>query len=134
MDTIHGIDVADFQGGYVAAMLWSSMGDDDSPLDSLYGSDDLAPDAVDRCNAECRALLWRVGYLIKEENFTGRADGTLASRAGHDFWLTRCGHGAGFWDGDWSCDTATYQPLTKAAKSFGELNPYVGDDGKIHLQ
>lgn len=22
-------------------------------------------------------------------------------RIGHDFWLTRNGHGAGFWDGDW---------------------------------
>jgi hypothetical protein len=22
-------------------------------------------------------------------------------RFGHDFWLTRQGHGAGFWDGDW---------------------------------
>lgn len=21
--------------------------------------------------------------------------------AGHDLWLTRNGHGAGFWDGDW---------------------------------
>ena len=25
-------------------------------------------------------------------------------RIGHDFWLTRNGHGAGFWDGDWDED------------------------------
>ena len=30
----------------------------------------------------------------------GLTDDELA-RAGTDFWLTRNGHGAGFWDGDW---------------------------------
>jgi hypothetical protein len=130
MEKIYGVNVADFIGGYVAAMLRSSTGDDDAPLDGLYDADDLSPEAIDRTHAECRAFLYRVGYLIKEKNFTGRADGSIVSRAGHDFWLTRCGHGSGFWDGDWSCD----QPLTKAAQSFGELNPYAGDDGRIYLQ
>jgi hypothetical protein len=51
--------------------------------------------------------------------------------AGHDFWLTRNGHGAGFWDGDWPEPLATV--LTDAAHAFGELSPYVGDDGLIYL-
>jgi hypothetical protein len=51
-------------------------------------------------------------------------------RAGHDFWLTRCGHGAGFWDGDWPEPYATM--LTDAAKAFGEVDLYVGDDGMIY--
>jgi hypothetical protein len=47
--------------------------------------------------------------------------------AGHDFYLTRNGHGAGFWDrglgelGD---------RLTKAAGAYGETFEYVGDDRK----
>jgi hypothetical protein len=50
--------------------------------------------------------------------------------AGHDFWLTRNGHGAGFWDrglgelGD---------ALTQAAKSFGQCDLYVTDDGAIAI-
>jgi len=51
-------------------------------------------------------------------------------RAGHDFWLTRNGHGAGFWDGDWPDDAGGR--LTEASKKYGEFNLYVGDDGLIH--
>lgn len=46
------------------------------------------------------------------------------------FWLTRCGHGCGFWDGDWSEPAATI--LTDAAHAFGNVDLYVGDDGKIY--
>ena len=52
------------------------------------------------------------------------------SQAGHDFWLTRNGHGAGFWDGDWPDRTG--HRLSEAAKSYGEYHLYVGDDGKIY--
>ena len=50
----------------------------------------------------------------------------------HDFWLTRNGHGAGFWDGDYDDEVGT--ELTKIAHTFKELDCYVGDDGKIHFQ
>ena len=51
---------------------------------------------------------------------------------GHDFWLTRNEHGAGFWDkpelygddGDRLSDIAT---------SMGGKDLYVGDDGKLHI-
>lgn len=46
-----------------------------------------------------------------------------------DFWLTRNGHGVGFWDRDVG---AVGDRLTKACKKFGETYLYVGDDGKIH--
>ena len=45
-------------------------------------------------------------------------------------WLTRNGHGAGFWDGDWPEPVASR--LTKSAKRFGSFDLYVGDDGKVH--
>jgi hypothetical protein len=53
-----------------------------------------------------------------------------AARAGHDFWLTREGHGAGFWDGDYPEPQATR--LTKASKAYGGFDLYIGDDGMIH--
>jgi len=52
-------------------------------------------------------------------------------RAGHDFWLTRCGHGAGYWDGDWEHEAG--ERLTTAAKAYGEVNFYVGDNGLIYI-
>lgn len=36
-----------------------------------------------------------------------------------DFWLTRNGHGAGFWDGDWPVPAATR--LTEASEKAGEV-------------
>ena len=38
---------------------------------------------------------------------------------GHDLWLTRQGHGAGFWDGDWREPEAT--ALTEYARSIGDI-------------
>lgn len=51
-------------------------------------------------------------------------------QAGVDFWLTRNGHGAGFWDrglGD------VGNELTEAARASGARDAYLGDDGEVHL-
>ena len=59
-------------------------------------------------------------------------DGYDSDRAGIDFWLTRNGHGAGFWDrglgevGDQLTKKCDWQG------KFGERNLYIGDDGKIY--
>jgi hypothetical protein len=55
----------------------------------------------------------------------------FATVAGRDFWYTRQGHGCGFWDGDWREPYASR--LTEAAKAFGAVTVYLGDDGKVHL-
>ena len=38
--------------------------------------------------------------------------------------------GAGFWDGDWKEPHG--DRLTELSKTFGEVDLYVGDDGKIY--
>ena len=65
--------------------------------------------------------------------------------AGHDFALTRNGHGAGFWDGDWPGEETIRNPgpLYKASKAAGEVycltdtdddgEPAPGDDGYLTL-
>jgi len=52
-------------------------------------------------------------------------------QAGHDFWLTRNGHGAGFWDRGLG---AVGERLTKSAVSFGVVSMYIGDDGKVYQE
>lgn len=93
--------------------------------------DMLAPETLQSMIEDCRkfqadnaARIFAVDihgdYLVSDP----------AEHAGHDFWLTRNGHGAGFWDGDWPQPYAT--ELTNAAKAFGETSLYIGDDGKIY--
>jgi hypothetical protein len=59
---------------------------------------------------------------------------TNFSQVGHDFWLTRNGHGAGFWDrpelygGQENADK-----LTEIAREFGEVTSYLGDDGYFYF-
>ena len=55
-----------------------------------------------------------------------------AESAGHDFWLTRNRHGAGFWDRRELETDNLGGKLTEAANGFGELSTYVGDDGLIY--
>lgn len=117
-----------FTEAYVTAALWSSTDDDDSPMDDNYSKDSIAPESLYQMIADCAHFQKLYGDLIVEENYVGRSESGVDAMAGHDFWLTRCGHGAGFWDGDWTCGDV----LTKAAKSFGETSLYVGDDGRVY--
>ena len=49
---------------------------------------------------------------------------------GHDFWLTRERHGAGFWDRGYPRQLG--QRLTDAAHAYGSLELYVGDDDLVY--
>lgn len=53
------------------------------------------------------------------------------SDIGHDLWLTRNGHGTGFWDRGYDDDISDI--LTNAAKSLGSATLYLDTDGKINI-
>ena len=63
-----------------------------------------------------------------------RGTGEDETQVAHDFWLTRNGHGAGFWDRTYNNDVDGKKgdKLTKIAEKFGGSTLYVGDDGKIY--
>lgn len=132
----------EFFTAYVAAALWSSNDNADEsggePLDSNYGVDDIHPDTRAAMLADCRRFLESALPLIRraealadddEWSLPQGADCSVMEYAGHDFWLTRAGHGVGFWDGDWPDGIG--EALDKLAESFGEYNLYVGDNGQI---
>lgn len=50
---------------------------------------------------------------------------------GHDFLLTRNGHGAGFWDRDWLPD-GLGDALTEYTKNWGECYATLGDDDAVY--
>lgn len=109
---------------------WNPETQSNLPGDMTF--DDLAPGTLARMIADCQKFQYgenAVDYsnAYKDES---RIHSSEDSMAGHDFWLTRNGHGAGFWGGDWLEPYAA--KLTKAAKTFGAFGLYRGDDGKIY--
>lgn len=96
------------------------------------GFSDLAPEALASIIADCEAFKARHVHTLAATYGAGCDDGSeyTPTRAGHDFWLTRNGHGAGFWDrglGELG-DT-----LDAASGVVGEVNAYIGDDGKVYV-
>ena len=114
--------------GYLECALWSSCDlYTGHRLDELGTGamaaetfDDMACD-VWRFLATCWGDVW--------EDFEIDLSGIEPEQLGHDLWLTRNYHGAGFWDrglgeiGD---------KLTELAHSYGDVTLYIGDDGKIY--
>ena len=120
------LNIEEFKQHYIACLLWSSMDDNDTPLDHNWTAQDLSQDALDQIHQDCHIFLYNIPYYIS----VGLVPVDTA-RLAYDFWLTRNGHGAGFWDGDWRDDIGA--DLTKLSKSFSHQDPYVGDDGEIYL-
>jgi hypothetical protein len=118
----------DFVNGYITAALWSSNDDEDVPLDSNYCRDDIDPETLQKMIEDCGEFIAANSHLLLDENchYVGCS---MMEYAGHDFWLTRNGHGCGFWDGDW--ENTAGEKLTEASKKFREFDLCVGDDGKI---
>lgn len=106
----------------------------EEPMDANYSETDLAPETLEKIIADCAGFQAKHGDVIRAAIATGEVtcgpDFDEWGHAGHDFWLTRNGHGVGFWDGDWPEPFA--DELTKAAEAFGECYLYVGDDGRIY--
>lgn len=125
-----------FTASYIGAALWSSNDDEGEPLDARFDRYDIAGGIGDEIEADCKAFYDANASDIHcngaplANDFEGSTAAREAAMAGHDFWLTRCGHGTGFWDGDWPEPHATR--LDEAAKAFGDVYLYIGDDGKLH--
>lgn len=124
-----GTQVDDFTMAYIEAMLWSSCDWDDmkngnpTPLDENYSATDLAPETLHKIIEECSDFQEQnEAYL----NFAGSDE-----QNGHDFWLTRNHHGAGYWNRGYS--EAVSKALTEAAHSAGEQSPYVSNEGTIWI-
>ena len=116
-----------FTANYITAALWTF--DDDAPSGEYAESgrpeelfELIAPETLQSMINDCDRF--------RDENAQFLSDYPDAN-AGQDFWLTRNGHGAGFWENDFGTE-ADCLALTKASKAFGTFDIYKGDDGKIH--
>ena len=120
--TVHGHTLDSFTVQYLATALWST--NDEStpqggePFDARFSVSDFSNAAVLRAVFDC------VGFQLNNSELLNKAyaTGIEASTAGHDFWLTRNRHGAGFWDGDYPEEVG--DKLTAAAHKYGEVDLY----------
>jgi hypothetical protein len=145
----HLIDVDEVLSSYITTALWAT--NDEStpqggvPLDQNYSPEDVAEETRQSMRDDIVQFLDRVGAEDIEGYLTGKqfveGIGTrrlpvggsfppqTPSNMGHDFFLTRNGHGAGFWDRGMG---ELGDRLTEISQEIGETYPYVGDDGKIY--
>jgi hypothetical protein len=138
----NGFDFDAFVRGYMVCALWST--NDEStpqggePMDANYSVDDIAPSAVESMRSDCAEFvrdnlpdllayceaLQRDGVRLSKAVRLSQA----AESAGHDYWLTRNGHGAGFWDRGLG---ELGERLSKACRHT-DVYLYVGDDERIY--
>jgi hypothetical protein len=124
--------LASMLGGYIRCALWSSTDNSDpetggDPMDQNYSREDLAPRTLDRLERDCAAFLAKFRDMLAEQ--PGDAE-----QAGHDLWLTRNGHGTGFWDrGDDVWTAEARKAFNAYANRLAPRDLYVGDDGMIYV-
>lgn len=133
---------------YLETALWSStamVGDDPivgypglregDPLDDHFGIDDISPESLVVAETELNDFfdyLENQGLLDLAREYHN--DECIA----HDFWLTRNGHGAGFWDGHYDDRVggrrSIGRELTDCAKIWGSQYIWIDLGGILHLE
>jgi hypothetical protein len=95
-----------FITAYFEAVDFTETGDTDQPEPGAELDEDFIRESI----VDCMSFFSRIACYLSDDQVT---------HAGHDFWLTRNGHGAGFWDGD--C-TAYGEMFTKISTGYGEVH------------
>lgn len=113
-----------FTRQFLETALWAECDHDSDennpePLDKNFSITDFSEETIIKLKADCDSF--------REANAELLSQAGDDEQNGHDFWLTRNGHGAGFWDRGYQ-EIGT--ELTKACKSYGSVFIYVSD-GKI---
>lgn len=131
--------IDDFLRGYMECAVWASNDpDSEAPLDDKYSSGDIDAALQRTMRTECAAFVRANGdnlHLLGE--LTGRDWASL----GHDLWLTRNGHGTGYWDRYMEAGPDGRAPaetigkrLSEAAKQLGERDLMPDGDSLVSMQ
>ena len=126
------MNIIEFRAAYIEAALWSSTYGANGENSMDDGEHKLAAETINVMHIDCdRFIATAADTLDQLEGSDFYRDGEYewAEMAGHDFWLTRCGHGVGFWDrgiGELGVELSTI------CESFGNVDLYIGDDGLIY--
>lgn len=115
------IKLTEFELAYLQAMIWTNCGPDDAD-EFPEGEDTTISDvAISKAVADC-AEFQKVAHKHLHVG--------TPSQNGHDFWLTRNGHGVGFWDRGYG---EVGDALSKIAETFGEVYTYI-HESELHTE
>lgn len=118
-----------FTQAYIECALWSSSEGEQGEIRLDEYDGDIAPDSLAEMERDCADFQAAMADTLAAWYALGESQ----ERAGHDFWLTRNGHGAGFWDRYYDEPGNTLgNTLSDCAKGFGDCDLYIGDDGQIY--
>jgi hypothetical protein len=138
------IELDTFTQGYIDCALWAEsagidIADDGTVTENPesdtsferhnFDAGDIAPESLARIVAECAQFQEANARLLA---IADRLRPNFADDAqhGYDFWLTRNGHGAGFWDRGYRFGIG--DALTQAASDYGSSYMYYVN-GKIYV-
>ncbi len=125
----------EFIAGYIECALWASLDMDDENecghnphLDENYGVHDISAELMATIREDCESFIRSQNAAL--QTYVGEFSWDYA---GHDFFLTRNGHGAGFWDREWKPGRLldACNELTGAAHVYGET--FWFDNGRGEL-
>lgn len=129
-----------FTRSYIDTALWSSVphhegNPEGRSLEETHSTDDIHPITLAEMATDCRNF--REGL---PQHLQDALNGEDPERAGADFWLSRNGHGSGYFDGDRYGESRDEDgdyhnhsnELQDHARMWGEYNLEPDEDGKIH--
>ena len=108
---------------YLECALWTNeeeLKEQDSDTD--LNINNFEEDSLIKTYLDIKKFLKIVGFAV---------DNIDETDIGHDLWLTRNGHGAGFFDRGY--EEEREDVLVKAARSLGSVNILINDEGKLFI-
>lgn len=115
----------------IFTLMWSEYTNEGEPLDTLYTPDHVSEETRKELRDDVTNFLDLI-LDLEDGEMSDRAWEIIRTdplQAGHDFILSRNGHGTGFWD---RSNGDVGDELHKWAKTFGSIELYVGDDGLLY--
>lgn len=116
-----------FTQGYIAALFWTEEERLAEEGCENAGPGDMLPDFLKKCVADCARFQTENADDLEAATERGRD----AECCGHDFWLTRNGHGVGFWDRPELEAGDLGESLSEAARRFGTVDVGTDGNGKV---
>jgi len=118
-EEIGGSDIDNIVNSYLETALWAEGGDGHE-LDnkSIY---DIDKNSVEKSKQDIMKFIQLAQQQAPEELTQYNAESL-----GHNIWLSRNGHGAGFFDDN-------NDQLQDIARDLKQADIYVGDDGKVYI-
>lgn len=113
-----------FTQGYIECALWAGANEDGEPLDAEWTIFNISDNTLEEIIADCRDFQEFNFADLELANEMGRDD----SHLGHDFFLSRNGHGTGFWDRGLG---AIGDRLHAASKVYSTFELIPGDNDEL---